>query len=47
MTWLPRRQLAMLGKMSNLIVLIHFSVCLLVNALISHFCPTHLPANAI
>ena len=47
MTWLPRRQLALLGKMSYSIFLIHFAVCLLVNALVSHFWPTHLLANAI
>jgi peptidoglycan/LPS O-acetylase OafA/YrhL len=47
MTWLPRRQLALLGKMSYSIFLIHFSVCLLVNALVSHFWPTQLLANAL
>jgi peptidoglycan/LPS O-acetylase OafA/YrhL len=47
MTWLPRRQLAQLGKMSYSIFLIHFSVCLLVNALVSHFWPTQLLANAL
>jgi peptidoglycan/LPS O-acetylase OafA/YrhL len=47
MTWLPRRQLALLGKMSYSIFLIHFSVCLLVNATVSHFWPTQLLANAL
>jgi peptidoglycan/LPS O-acetylase OafA/YrhL len=47
MSWLPRRQLALLGKMSYSIFLIHFSVCLLVNALVSHFWPTQLLANAL
>jgi peptidoglycan/LPS O-acetylase OafA/YrhL len=47
MTWLPRRQLALLGKMSYSIFLIHFAVCLLVNALVSHFWPTQLLANAL
>jgi peptidoglycan/LPS O-acetylase OafA/YrhL len=47
MTWLPHRQLALLGKMSYSIFLIHFSMCLLVNALVSHFWPTQLLANAI
>ncbi|NMM07340.1 MAG: acyltransferase [Polaromonas sp.] len=47
MTWLPRRQLGLLGKMSYSIFLIHFSVGLLVNALVSHFWPTQLLANAI
>lgn len=43
--WLP--PLEQLGKMSYSIFLIHFSVCLLVNALVSHFWPTQLPANAL
>ena len=34
-----------LGKMSYSIFLIHFPVCLLVNALVSHFWPTQLLAN--
>jgi peptidoglycan/LPS O-acetylase OafA/YrhL len=47
MTWLPRRQLAQLGKMSYSIFLIHFSMALLVNALVSHFWPTQLLPNAL
>ena len=34
-----------LGKMSYSIFLIHFSVCLLVNAVVSHFWPTQVLAN--
>ena len=41
----PQRQLAGLGKMSYSIFLIHFPVCLLVNALVAHFWPTQLLAN--
>ena len=36
-----------LGKMSYSIFLIHFPVCLLVNALVSHFWPTQLLANSV
>ena len=36
-----------LGKMSYSVFLIHFPVCLLVNALVAHFWPTHLLANGI
>ncbi|MFZ2296370.1 MAG: acyltransferase [Polaromonas sp.] len=43
--WLP--PLEQLGKMSYSIFLIHFSVCLLVNAVVSHFWPTQLPANVL
>ena len=42
----PQRPLAALGKMSYSIFLIHFSVCLLVNAIVSFFWPAHLLANA-
>ena len=45
--WLPHRQLAQLGKISYSVFLIHFSVCLLVNAVVSHFWPTQLLANAL
>lgn len=45
--WLQQRQLVQLGKMSYSVFLIHFPVCLLVNALISHFWPTQLAANAL
>ena len=41
----PQRQLAGLGKMSYSIFLIHFPVCLLVNALVARFWPTQLLAN--
>lgn len=41
----PQRQLARLGKMSYSIFLIHFPVCLLVNALVAHFWPAQLLAN--
>jgi peptidoglycan/LPS O-acetylase OafA/YrhL len=47
MAWWPRRQLALLGKMSYSIFLIHFSICLLVNAVVSHLWPTHLLANTL
>ena len=42
--WL-QRQLAGLGQMSYSIFLIHFPVCLLVNAVVSFFWPAHLLAN--
>ena len=48
--WLLHRGLASLqklGKMSYSIFLIHFSVCLLVNAVVSHFWPTQMLANAV
>jgi peptidoglycan/LPS O-acetylase OafA/YrhL len=45
--WLQAPCLLQLGKMSYSIFLIHFSVCLLVNALVSHFWPTQLLANAL
>lgn len=47
--WLLHRGLApleKLGTMSYSIFLIHFSVCLLVNAVVSHFWPTQVLANA-
>jgi peptidoglycan/LPS O-acetylase OafA/YrhL len=47
MSWLPRRQLALLGKLSYSIFLIHFSMALLLNAVVSHFWPTQLVANAL
>ncbi len=58
LVWLQRRvstarpkrwlcPLEQLGKMSYSIFLIHFSVCLLVNALVSHFWPTQLLVNAL
>jgi len=53
MRWLPPqlgrlpRLLARLGQMSYSVFLIHFPVCLLVNALVTHFWPTQLAANAL
>ncbi|CDS54115.1 Acyltransferase 3 [Polaromonas sp. CG9_12] len=41
----PQRQLAGLGKISYSVFLIHFPVCLLVNAVVSYFWPAHLLAN--
>lgn len=43
----PQRQLAGLGKMSYSIFLIHFPVCLLVNALVGRFWPTQPLANGV
>jgi peptidoglycan/LPS O-acetylase OafA/YrhL len=45
--WLQQRWLTQLGKISYSVVLIHFPVCLLVNALVSHFWPTQVLANAV
>lgn len=45
--WLQQRRLVQLGKMSYSVFLIHFPVCLLVSAVISHFRPTQLAANAL
>ena len=42
----PQRQLAGVGQMSYSIFLIHFPVCLGVNAVVSWFWPAHLLANA-
>ena len=42
--WQGLRPLRALGKMSYSVFLIHFSVCLLVNAVESHFWPTSVPA---
>ena len=44
--WL-HRPLVRIGKMSYSIFLIHFPVCLLVNALVSHFWPTQVLVNAL
>ena len=41
----PQRPLARLGQMSYSVFLIHFPVCLLVNAVVSWFWPAHLLAN--
>jgi len=45
--WWPQRSLEQIGKMSYSIFLIHFPVCLLVNALVSHFWPTQVLVNAL
>ena len=45
--WLQQRRLVQLGQMSYSVFLIHFPVCLLVNACVSHFWPTQLAANAL
>ena len=42
----PQRQLAGVGQMSYSIFLIHFPVCLGVNAVVGWFWPEHLLANA-
>ncbi|SDM59369.1 acyltransferase [Polaromonas sp. JS666] len=45
--WLRQRRLQQLGRISYSVFLIHFPVCLLVNAVVSHFWPTQLAANAL
>ncbi|WP_309681583.1 acyltransferase [Polaromonas sp.] len=45
--WREPRWLARLGQISYSVFLIHFPVCLLANAGVSHFWPTHLAANAL
>jgi peptidoglycan/LPS O-acetylase OafA/YrhL len=45
--WLEPPWLLQLGKMSYSVFLIHFAVCLLVNALVSQLWPTQLLANAL
>lgn len=45
--WLQSRWLTQLGRMSYSVFLIHFSVCLLVNAVVSHFWPAQVMANAL
>jgi peptidoglycan/LPS O-acetylase OafA/YrhL len=45
--WLQQRPLQHLGRISYSVFLIHFPVCLLVNAVVSHFWPTQLAANAL
>lgn len=45
--WLQKRSLVHLGRISYSVFLIHFPVCLLVNAMVSHFWPTQLAANAL
>lgn len=43
--WLQQQRLVQLGRISYSVFLIHFPVCLLVNAIVSHFWPTQLAAN--
>jgi peptidoglycan/LPS O-acetylase OafA/YrhL len=43
--WLQQRRLVQLGQISYSVFLIHFPVCLLVNAVIGYFWPTQLIAN--
>ena len=45
--WLQQRWLVQLGKISYSVFLIHFAVCLMVNALVTYFWPTQLQANAL
>lgn len=45
--WQMKIGLVQLGQMSYSVFLIHFPVCLLVNAVVSHFWPTQVPANAL
>jgi peptidoglycan/LPS O-acetylase OafA/YrhL len=45
--WLQSRWLTQLGRISYSVFLIHFSVCLLVNAVVSHFWPAQIMANAL
>ena len=45
--WLQQRRLVQLGRMSYSVFLIHFPVCLLVNAIVSHFWPAQLVANVL
>ncbi len=45
--WLQQPWLLALGQMSYSVFLIHFSVCLLVNAVITHVWPTQVVANAL
>ncbi|MGH8441192.1 MAG: acyltransferase family protein, partial [Pseudomonas sp.] len=45
--WREPRWLLQLGQISYSVFLIHFPVCLLVNAVVSYFWPTQLMANAL
>ncbi len=45
--WLQQPWLLALGQMSYSVFLIHFAVCLLVNALVSHLWPAQLAANSL
>jgi peptidoglycan/LPS O-acetylase OafA/YrhL len=44
---LQQRRLQQLGRISYSVFLIHFPVCLLVNAVVSHFWPTQPAMNAL
>lgn len=44
--WLEQRWLTQLGQISYSVFLIHFPVCLLVNAVVSRFWPAQVAANA-
>jgi len=45
--WLQQAWMLRLGQISYSVFLIHFPVCLLVNAVVSHVWPAHLAANAL
>ncbi|MFN3570796.1 MAG: acyltransferase family protein, partial [Polaromonas sp.] len=45
--WLQQAWMLRLGQISYSVFLIHFPVCLLVNAVVNHFWPAHLLANAL
>jgi len=45
--WLQQRPLQHLGRISYSVFLIHFPVCLLANAVVSHFWPTQPAVNAL
>jgi peptidoglycan/LPS O-acetylase OafA/YrhL len=45
--WLQQPWMLLLGQVSYAVFLIHFPVCLLVNALVSHFWPGQLAANVL
>ncbi len=45
--WLQKAWLVRLGEISYWVFLIHFPVCLLINAVVTHYWPAQLPANAL
>ncbi|MDP3355497.1 MAG: acyltransferase [Polaromonas sp.] len=45
--WLQQSWVLRLGQISYSVFLIHFPVCLMVNAVVSHFWPAQLAANAL
>ncbi|MDO8387788.1 MAG: acyltransferase [Polaromonas sp.] len=45
--WLQQAWMLRLGQISYSVFLIHFPVCLLVNAVVNHFWPGHLAVNAL